>query len=418
MTKLADVDENTTLIGTYSISTAEELAKLSEMTSKDLVAAGAEFVLANDIDLADWCENNKSNGGWVPIGSREHYFGDATFDGNGYVISNLYINREADNQGLFGYVYGGNIINLGIENASVSGRDEVGILVGYNEAHVTDNCYTTGSVVGDRCVGGIAGEQSNPIDNSCSSAYVSGNSFVGGVTGALDGGDMSFCYATGYISGKDYVGGIIGSLSDYTISNNFFLGQVSGNINTGGAVGQIDPNGGSDIIDTYYIKDSSGQSDTGKGDAVTSEELQTLMDAGTIPVYNIKQQNNTVGLQIGIDSSESSRITIETDFSLTDLDILRNVGRGNSTLLEIIDEKLAFVSEKQTEFGAAQNRLESALESISVSYENLVSSRSTIRDADVAEESSAYIRNQILQQAAATLLATANQTPSIALQLL
>lgn len=76
------------------------------------------------------------------------------------------------------------------------------------------------------------------------------------------------------------------------------------------------------------------------------------------------------------------------------------------------------VSAKQTEFGSTQNRLESALEEISVKYENLLSSRSTLRDADIAEESSAYIRNQILQQASATLLATANQTPSIALQLL
>lgn len=60
----------------------------------------------------------------------------------------------------------------------------------------------------------------------------------------------------------------------------------------------------------------------------------------------------------------------------------------------------------------------SALEQIKVSYDNLVSTQSTIRDADIAEESSAYIRSQILQQASATLLATANQSPSIALQLL
>ena len=60
----------------------------------------------------------------------------------------------------------------------------------------------------------------------------------------------------------------------------------------------------------------------------------------------------------------------------------------------------------------------SALEQIKVSYDNLVSTQSTIRDADVAEESSAYIRSQILQQASATLLAAANQSPSIALQLL
>ena len=50
--------------------------------------------------------------------------------------------------------------------------------------------------------------------------------------------------------------------------------------------------------------------------------------------------------------------------------------------------------------------------------ENITSSLSTLRDADIAEESSNYIQSQILQQAAATLLSTANQTPSIALNLL
>ena len=53
-----------------------------------------------------------------------------------------------------------------------------------------------------------------------------------------------------------------------------------------------------------------------------------------------------------------------------------------------------------------------------IQYNNLASSRSTIRDADIAEVSSHYIQQQILQQASSTLLATANQTPSIALQLI
>ena len=87
-------------------------------------------------------------------------------------------------------------------------------------------------------------------------------------------------------------------------------------------------------------------------------------------------------------------------------------------MLTTLDQIRESVSNKQTEFGSVQNRLESVLDEISIQYDNLVSSRSTIRDADIAEESSAYIRSQILQQAAATLLASANQTPSIALQLL
>ena len=76
------------------------------------------------------------------------------------------------------------------------------------------------------------------------------------------------------------------------------------------------------------------------------------------------------------------------------------------------------LSLKYTEYGTIQNRLTSVLEEISTQYENLVSSRSTLQDADIAEVSSEYIRQQILQQASATLLATANQSPSIALQLI
>ena len=68
--------------------------------------------------------------------------------------------------------------------------------------------------------------------------------------------------------------------------------------------------------------------------------------------------------------------------------------------------------------GAVQNRLDSALESIEVNINNLTATRSTIRDADIAEVSSHYIQQQILQQASATLMATANQSPAIALQLI
>ena len=87
-------------------------------------------------------------------------------------------------------------------------------------------------------------------------------------------------------------------------------------------------------------------------------------------------------------------------------------------MLTFLDSVMADISSKTTALGAAQNRIDSAIESISVQSENITSSLSTLRDADVAKESSSYIQSQILQQAAATLLATANQTPSIALNLL
>ena len=87
-------------------------------------------------------------------------------------------------------------------------------------------------------------------------------------------------------------------------------------------------------------------------------------------------------------------------------------------MLATIDTVINTISSRITTLGAAQNRIESAIESIGVQSENITSSLSTLRDADVATESSNYIKAQILQQASATLLATANQTPSIALNLL
>ena len=99
-------------------------------------------------------------------------------------------------------------------------------------------------------------------------------------------------------------------------------------------------------------------------------------------------------------------------------DLLYGLKIEDAGTLELLDSIIKQVNEKQTEIGSIQNRLESVLEQVGIAYENLVSTQSTIRDADISKESSAYIRNQILQQASATLLATANQTPAIALQLL
>ncbi|MBE7711988.1 MAG: hypothetical protein E7Z92_07625, partial [Cyanobacteria bacterium SIG31] len=121
-------------------------------------------------------------------------------------------------------------------------------------------------------------------------------------------------------------------------------------------------------------------------------------------------------LQIGIYSDSSCQINFDSNFQFD----LSGVDAGIETV-EAFNAIVAFenlLSEKATQLGAVQNRLESALESIEVNINNLTSSRSTIRDADIAEVSSQYIQQQILQQASATLMATANQMPAIALQLI
>ncbi len=86
--------------------------------------------------------------------------------------------------------------------------------------------------------------------------------------------------------------------------------------------------------------------------------------------------------------------------------------------IDQIDNAIDNISLRSTKIGAYMNRLDSAIESTDVQRENLVEANSTIKDADVATESSNYIKYQILQQSTATLLATANQMPSIALNLI
>ena len=140
-----------------------------------------------------------------------------------------------------------------------------------------------------------------------------------------------------------------------------------------------------------------------------------------------------ITLQVGLYSSPDSQITLDSSLfkkgdikSLfgEDKDVVASkcagmtTGTAASSMLDRIDGVINEISARTTTLGAAQNRIESAIESISVQSENITSSLSTLRDADVAEESSNYIKAQILQQASATLLATANQTPSIALNLL
>ena len=110
-----------------------------------------------------------------------------------------------------------------------------------------------------------------------------------------------------------------------------------------------------------------------------------------------------------------SGLVYQDDKSLT---LQTDKDYGAKEMLGFIDNAINEISNRVTKIGAAQNRVSSALSAIDVQSQNLTSSLSTLRDTDVAEESSTYIQAQILQQASATLLSTANQLPSIALNLI
>ena len=157
-----------------------------------------------------------------------------------------------------------------------------------------------------------------------------------------------------------------------------------------------------------------------------------------IKLMNGDHGSADINLQVGLYSGNDSKIVLDkslfksatsgvlfstytSDSSLTTSELIATKCSAAATaddMLDEIDKVIKQISTRTTTLGAAQNRIDSAIESIGVQSENITSSLSTLRDADISKESSRYIQSQILQQAAATLLSTANQTPSIALNLI
>ena len=85
--------------------------------------------------------------------------------------------------------------------------------------------------------------------------------------------------------------------------------------------------------------------------------------------------------------------------------------------LQALDDAVDNLTERKSLIGGAQGRLSSALDTLTTQYSNLSSAKSIITDSDIAAEASTFTQNQILQQVSSSLLAQANQAPSIALSL-
>ena len=88
------------------------------------------------------------------------------------------------------------------------------------------------------------------------------------------------------------------------------------------------------------------------------------------------------------------------------------------TFLANIDTAINTVNTRRSMIGAYSNRLESAIQSLSIQKENLQASDSRIRDLDIASETATMTKNQVLQQASISVLTQANQTSQLALTLL
>jgi flagellin len=132
--------------------------------------------------------------------------------------------------------------------------------------------------------------------------------------------------------------------------------------------------------------------------------------------------------QVGIESTDTLNIAVSQSFAVADLQdagATTNLGAVDltttanaATAMSVLDNAISVVSETRAGLGASQNRLESKIQNLSVSRENLEGANSRIRDVDVASEMASMTKNQILMQAGSSMLAQANSLPQTALSLL
>ncbi|MGQ9545654.1 MAG: GLUG motif-containing protein [Dehalococcoidia bacterium] len=249
------------------------------------------YVLMNQLDSTTpgYVElaSATANGGrgWEPIGTSDEQF-TGRFNGQGYEIRDLFINRpDQDYVGLFTHISWtryidnvGVVENVGLVNARVTGRAQVGSLVGHNEGLVK-NCYSSGIVTGDERVGGLVGWNQATLTASYSTCSVIGNSRVGGLVGDnwYHDGILNNSYATGDVTGNEDVGGLAGVNYYGTIDKSYSTGSATGTNRVGGLVGW---NKGT-VTDSFWdiITSRVGVSDGGTGKTTTE-----MMDIATFAV--------------------------------------------------------------------------------------------------------------------------------------
>ncbi|KAF5076424.1 Bacterial Ig domain protein [anaerobic digester metagenome] len=237
-----------TLDNPYQITTIAQLDAVRRYSSK-------HFILMNDLDFngSPFCKDS-SRYGWEPIAEFT-----GTFNGNGHLIKNLYINTHysgvaGNGVGLFGIIYNPDgpavVHHLGLVNVDIRNNSQshytgaiCGTLDAYgNPATSIHHCYVTGTVLGsDKKTGGIAGYVNyNAMVADCYShvdVTTPGNlpwGALGGIVGDNDNSHIERCYATGRVSMKNmatpaYAGSICGR--NYGLSaviNNCYTTQMYG----------------------------------------------------------------------------------------------------------------------------------------------------------------------------------------------
>ena len=261
---------------------------------------GYELTADLDFDTGDKGDRTddeyyNSGAGWLPVGAPANQY-TAIFRGNGYIISNLTINRTLNtNIGLFAQIgAAGRIDTLGVTNADIRGLAAVGILTGTNEGNIVA-CYTTGRAVAhENAAGGLVGNtwsntmEASRIVASYSTASVAAygwgvaNSPAGGLVGGHANGPVIGSYAIGRVTSGDGHGG---GLTATNLSSALWVGTYADSYWDTATTGQT---ASSTSNDPAVIAGTAGTGSVGSGVFVTegghtTAELQS--PAGYTGIY-------------------------------------------------------------------------------------------------------------------------------------
>ena len=223
-----------TQISPYQIRTARQLIYLANHTED----YSKHFILTADIDLTGYSFTAALIA--MDIDPDRNWDGAAftgTFNGDGHTISNLVIDG-ASYLGLFGYIDGGSVTNLTLENVDISGTGEsVGGMCGKNDDGSITNCCSISTVTNTgRFTSGLCGWNRGHITNCYSAGVVTSNGyFVGGLCGA-NSSFITNCYSISTVANTDdYTGGLCGA-NEGQIINCYSAGAVT---SSGDAVGGL-----------------------------------------------------------------------------------------------------------------------------------------------------------------------------------
>ncbi|NNP76446.1 hypothetical protein A7P54_08440 [Acinetobacter sp. Ac_3412] len=210
-----------------------------------------------------------------------------------------HVTAEKDVGGLVGKNLQG--VNNSFATGNVTGTENVGGLVGYNEKWanaeegVIFRSYATGSINGSTSVGGLIGlNHLGLVSSSSATGDVKGYQYTGGLVGNTQGGHLLNTYALGNVIGQNSTGGLLGGrTTNYLpkVENSFSSGSVSGVTNTGGLIGNT--NGITIDVNSYWNKETSGQSQSAGGYGKTTAELQQIQTFAGWDIADVSDPNST-----------------------------------------------------------------------------------------------------------------------------